>query len=204
MGSKSSGISTLPVCTKTLALGLATMTRGGTMPMLPGSAGIGLRVILSVGASDPGDGVLPASEVAGGEGFFCGKRGVVFALAGDPVMGGAVIFGGNALKGGLETLGIGLVTAVDQAGGVPETGASSNWSDGLIGRVVAAEILGRGVGMILVEAGLSGLGGRLMRNVSRFWALGSALVLAESAMIQPFYSYFGKCSIAKFVIVTYL
>jgi hypothetical protein len=56
--------------------------------------------------------------------------------------------------------------------------------------------------MILVEAGLSGLGGRLMRNVSRFAALGSLPVLAESAMIMPFYSFSGKCSMAKFVIVT--
>jgi hypothetical protein len=207
IGCRSSGTSTLPLCTKTLALALATMTRGGVMPIPPdsvGAANAGPGVILRVGVSDAGDAVATPREATAGEGFFCGKRGVVFELAAYPVVGGAVGFRGIAPEGGFETLGIGLVTAVDQAGGVPETGASSNSSDALRGRVDAAEIFGRGVGMILVEAGLSGLGGRLMRNVSRFWALGSALVLAESAMILPFYSYFGKCSMEKFVIVSYL
>jgi hypothetical protein len=167
-----------------------------------GTVGVGVGVILRVGVSDSGVPAGRVVDVAGGEGFFCGKRGVVFKMEGESATGGAEGFGGNGTEGGFERLGIGLVTAVDQAGGTLGTGASSNWSDALRGRVVAAEIFGRGVGMILVEAGLSGLGGRLMRNVSRFAALGSLPVLAESAMIMPFYSFSGKCSMAKFVIVT--
>jgi hypothetical protein len=62
-----------------------------------------------------------------------------------------------------------------------------------MGSVVAAEILGRGV--ILVEAGFSGRGGRLIRNVSRFGAFGSGVLedegTAESA-IMPFYTYLWK------------
>ena len=68
-----------------------------------------------------------------------------------------------APEGARDKLGIGLVTAVDQAGGTVGTGVGSIVP--LMGRVVAAEILGRGV--ILVDAGLSGRGGRLMRRVSR-------------------------------------
>lgn len=96
------------------------------------------------------------------------------------------------------TEGIGLVTAVAQAAGI------SIWLDALIGSVVAAEIFGRTAGTILVEAGFSGRGGRLMRSVSRLGAFGSEPGVAESAIIVPFYSYFGKCSMAKFAIVTYL
>jgi hypothetical protein len=82
-----------------------------------------------------------------------------------------------------ETLGMGLVTAVDQAGGTFETGAGSNWFDVLIGSVVAAETLGRGVGVIFPDAGLRGRGGRLMRSVSRFGAFGSdPSGVAESAI----------------------
>jgi len=132
-------------------------------------------------------------------GDFCGKRGVVLALGGAPVNGGAEGLGGRGSEGTFETLGIGLVTAVDQAGGAADVGVGSSWPVVLIGNVVAAEIFGRGVGLIFEESGLSGRGGRLIRRVSR---LGSGS--AESAIIVPFYSYFGKCSIAKFAIVTYL
>jgi hypothetical protein len=70
-------------------------------------------------------------------------------------------------------LGIGLVTAVDQAGGTLLVGAGTSWPELCIGRVVAAETFGRGVGVIFAVAGRSGRGGRLMRRVSRFGALGS-------------------------------
>jgi hypothetical protein len=84
-------------------------------------------------------------------------------------------------------LGIGLVTAVDQAGGTFKTGAGSSWPEVFIGKVVAAETLGRGVGLILEEAGFSGRGGRLMRSVSRFGALGSVPSgVAESAIMFLF------------------
>jgi hypothetical protein len=72
------------------------------------------------------------------------------------------------------------------------------------GNVVAAEILGRAAGAIFVDAGLSGRGGKLIRNVSRFGALGSGPGVPDSAIIISFYSYFGKSSMAKFAIVTYL
>jgi len=138
----------------------------------------------------------------GGGGDFWGKRGVVFEAAGAPVMGGAIGLAGGCWLGAdfAVMLGIGLVTAVDHAGGLLETGAGSIcWVEGRIGNVVAAETLGRGVGTIRAEAGFRGRGGRLMRSVSRFGALGSGLLsgVAGSAIICPFYSYFGKCSIAK-------
>jgi hypothetical protein len=100
---------------------------------------------------------------------FWGKSGVVFALAGAPETGGAADFEGMVPEGGLDTLGIGLVTAADHAGA--PAGACSRPPDGVKGKVVAAEILGRAAGAILVDAGLSGRGGRLIRNVSRFGAL---------------------------------
>ena len=92
--------------------------------------------------------------------------------------GGAEGFGGGwgvmfELEVSFETLGMGLVTAVDQAGGTFMTGAGSNWPELCIGSVVAAETFGRGVGVIFVEAGLRGRGGRLMRRVSRLGAFGS-------------------------------
>lgn len=102
-------------------------------------------------------------------------------------------------------LGIGLVTAVDQAGGALETGAGVRSPVVCIGSVVAAETLGRTVGVILPVAGRRGLGGRLMRKVSRLGAFGSLPSgVGASAIICSFYSYFGKCSMAKFAIVTYL
>ena len=132
---------------------------------------------------------------------FCGKRGVVLALGGAPVRGGAAGRGGGGVMlpvGALEMLGIGLVTAVDQAGGTFVTGAGSSWPEVFIGRVVAAETFGRGVGTIFDEAGLRGRGGKLMRSVSRLGAFGSAPSgVAESAIIGSFYSYFGKCSMGK-------
>ncbi len=103
-------------------------------------------------------GGVPAGGVtlAGGgnvcEAGFCGKRGVVFAVGGAPVTGGAIGLGGvcGFGAGGLsfETLGIGLVTAVDQAGGAFVTGVGTNWPEVFIGKVVAADTLGRGVGVI--------------------------------------------------------
>ena len=71
------------------------------------------------------------------------------------------------------TLGMGLVTAVDQAGGTFVTGAGSNCPEVCIGSVLAAETFGRGVGVIFPDAGLRGRGGRLMRRVSRLGAFGS-------------------------------
>lgn len=172
------------------------------MPMRCEAVGVstpGLGTTLVIGLDSSGSLLTPMAA-----GLFCGKSGVVLALGGAPVRGGAEGLGGSEPDGGFVTLGIGLVTAVDHAGGKDEVGASSNWLDALIGSVVAAEIFGRGAGAILVEAGLSGRGGRLIRKVSRFGAFGSGLGVAESAIIILFYSYFGKCSMAKFAIVTYL
>ena len=99
-------------------------------------------------------------------------------MGGAPLRGGAEGFGDDwevmfELEVSFETLGMGLVTAVDQAGGTFVTGAGSKWPEVRIGSVVAAEMFGRGVGVILVEAGLRGRGGRLMRRVSRLGAFGS-------------------------------
>jgi hypothetical protein len=113
------------------------------------------------------------------EGNFCGKRGVVFACGGEPVNGGADGFCAKLPEGGRETLGIGFVTAVDQAGAPGVCGAGSSEVEALMGKVVAAEILGRAAGFI-------GRGGRLMRKVSRLGAFGSGLGLAESAIIILF------------------
>ncbi len=63
---------------------------------------------------------------------------------------------------------MGLVTAVDQAGGTFDVGAGTNLPEEPIGSVVAAETFGRAAEAIFVEAGLRGRGGRLMRRVSRF------------------------------------
>jgi hypothetical protein len=208
MGSTDSGRSTLPLCTKILACGLATMTRGGGGIRRPDDvvrspAGSGsLRIAGRGGGTEEGrDGGAPCV------GAFCGKRGVVLALAGAPVSGGAEGFGGSGVTGDviLEMLGIGLVTAVDHAGGTLLTGAGSNWPVVFIGRVEAADTFGLGVGVIFAVGGLSGRGGKLMRKVSRFGAFGSEPSgVAESAIINCFYSYSGKCSMVKFAIVTYL
>jgi hypothetical protein len=88
---------------------------------------------------------------------------------------------------------IGFVTAVDQAGGTLEIGAGvtpgGRIAAGFIGRVVAAEMFGRAAGMV-VEAGLSGRGGKAMRRVSRFGGLCSVFSdsggLPASAMVVVF------------------
>jgi hypothetical protein len=154
------------------------------------------------------DGKAGAFDSVWLEAGFNGKRDLVFAVGGAPVNGGAVGFGGSlgiAPEGGRTRFrfGIGFVTAVVQTGAVGEgsTAVKLVW----IGSVVAAEILGRGV--ILVEAGLSGRGGRLMRNVSRLGAFGSGLSedggTPESAILL-FILIYGKCSMAKLVIATHL
>jgi len=99
-----------------------------------------------------------------------------------------------------EMLGIGAVTAVDQAGGALVMGAGSSCADLLMGTV--AVISGRGVGVILPVAGRRGRGGRLMRSVSRFGALGSLPSGVDSAIIMRFYRKFLICSMAKFAMAT--
>jgi hypothetical protein len=107
--------------------------------------------------------------------------------------------------GSLAMLGIGLVTVVDQAGATLLLGTGSSWLEVCIGSVVAAETLGRGVGVTFEVAGLRGRGGRLMRRVSRFGALESLPSgVAGSAISDRFYTYSIKCSMAKFAIVTHL
>lgn len=84
---------------------------------------------------------------------------------------------------------MGLVTAVDQAGGTFVTGTGSNCPEECIGSVVAPETFGRGVGVgvIFPEAGRIGRGGRLMRKVSRLGAFGSEPSgVTESAIISLF------------------
>ena len=203
----------MPLCTNTFASGLATITRGGGVISRPDDvvnspAGSGSLLIAGRGGGTAtgatGDGTGGTFTLWVG---FCGKRGVVFALAGAPVSGGAEGRGGSCVTGvvSFDMLGIGLVTAVDQAGGRLLAGAGSNWPEVLIGSVEAADTLGRGVGVIFDVAGLRGRGGRLMRNVSRLGAFGSEPSgVAESAIVRRFYSYSGKCSMAKFAIVTYL
>jgi hypothetical protein len=61
-------------------------------------------------------GVSAVTPMEEGVGPFCGKRGVVLALGGAPVEGGAEGRAGSDPEGGFVTLGIGLVTAVAQAG----------------------------------------------------------------------------------------
>jgi hypothetical protein len=163
--------------------------------------------------------VLTASAAAGWAWLLSGKRGVVLELGGAPVIGGAEGLGGREAnpggfegslgmppEGGRERVGMGLVTAVDHAGFIVGVAIPWELAEGLMGRVVAAEIFGRGV--ILVEAGLRGRGGRLIRKVSRLGAFESEPSgrggTAESAIIGAFYSYFRKYSMAKFVIVTFL
>jgi hypothetical protein len=117
---------------------------------------------------------------------------VVLAAGGEPVRGGAEgLAEGTPPEGWRVTLGIGFVTAVDHEGGTFGGGAGMRLGvgagvGGLSGRVVAAEMLGRGV--IWADIGLSGRGGRLMRRVSRFGAFGSEGRggSAESAMDMLF------------------
>jgi len=134
----------------------------------------------------PGMDLVAGRSVAGGlvkprvgtgwERGFGGKRGVVFALDGEPVRGGAEGFGGGwgvRVEESFETVGMGLVTAVDQAGGTFVTGAGSNWPEVCIGSVDAAGTSGLGAGISFADAGLRGRGGRLMRRVSRLGVFGS-------------------------------
>jgi hypothetical protein len=150
-------------------------------------AGTGLELVTGVGGGSGGfTGALDGTGV--GWVALCGKRGVVFALAGEPVSGGATGLGCGCGVKPEETLpallGIGFVTAVDQAGGTLGTGVGSNWVDVLIGSVDAAETFGRAGGVIFVDIGLSGRGGRLMRKVSRFGFFGSdPSGVAESAIM---------------------
>ena len=200
-GSRSSGRSTLPVWINTLAWGLATITRAGGATMRPdevarsaagaevAGGGTGTGAVAGVPERGNGGGVPNTGGRTGPDAGFCGKSGVVFALGGAPVTGGAEGRGGGAVGlglGVLEILGIGLVTAVDQAGGALVTGTGSIWPEVFIGRVLAAETFGRGVA-IFEEAGLRGRGGRLMRSVSRLGAFGSEPSgVAESAIMFLF------------------
>jgi hypothetical protein len=105
-----------------------------------------------------------------------GKRGVVFVLLGEPVRGGAEGLGGAGgvrLEESFKAVGMGLVTAVDQAGGTFVTGAGSNWPEVPIEGLATTGAFGFGGGVISVDGGLTGLGGRLMRRVSRLGAFGS-------------------------------
>jgi hypothetical protein len=112
---------------------------------------------------------------------------------------------GGWVEASLAMLGIGFVTAVDQAGGTLETGAGSSPDVLFAGFWGELTMVARGVGVIRAEAGFRGRGGRLMRNVSRLGAFGSEPSgVADSAIDVCFYSYFSKCSMAKFAIVTYL
>jgi hypothetical protein len=90
-------------------------------------------------------------------------------------------------------LGIGLVTAVDQAGGttgvaVGVTATVARGADGFMGIVVAAVTLGRAARGGAV--GFRGRGGRLMRSVSRWGGLPSGFsasgVLPASAIVVLF------------------
>jgi collagen type I alpha len=199
IGSSNSPSSTLPLCTKTFALGFATTTRGGAV-ILPEGDVAGAPV--SGGAAGAAVPLLaPRTWEGAASGLRCGKSGVVFAAGGAPVSGGAAgLWGGSAVgagamepDGGRETVLIGLVTAVDHAGGTLEIGAGvipgERIAAGFIGRVVAAEIFGRGAGMV-VEAGLSGRGGNAMRRVSRFGGFCSGFSdsggLPASAMVVVF------------------
>jgi hypothetical protein len=192
-GSNVSDSSTLPLWTKTFALGFAITTRGGADGTLPEGAVMGVEVAVSPGFATILVGARSPS--AGDGGSFCGKSGVVLAAGGEPVNGGAAGRAwGSAIDGGRETFGMGLVTAVDQAGGTFWTGAGVRLAPVLIGSVVAAEMLGRPA--IWAEVGLSGRGGRLIRNVWRFGAFGSLLSgpvgSAGSAILVAFYSLFRK------------
>ncbi|MCE0483953.1 MAG: hypothetical protein LV479_06915 [Methylacidiphilales bacterium] len=193
---------------------MATITRGGVTPEVAvfadgtgdaaGASTPGFGITFVFGRCVSGTSIPPVRAAAGWVENFCGKSGVVLELGGAPVKGGADGFGAEGIEpeAGLAILGIGFVTAVDQAGGADATGSAV--PPGVIGSVVAAEMFGRIFETIFVESGFRGRGGRLMRRVSRWGTLGSVPESAESAIINPFYNYFGKCSIVKFAIVTYL
>lgn len=130
MGSTAERGSTLPLCTKTRALGLATMTRGGGVISRPegdrsSSAGLGSCEVGRLGGATVGGSAGASGTACVGD--FWGKSGVVFEAAGAPVTGGAIGLAGGCWGGAdfAVMLGIGLVTAVDHAGGELETGAGS-------------------------------------------------------------------------------
>lgn len=102
-GSRSFEESVLPLSMKTLACGLETTTRGGC------------AVAVSLGGGGVSVLGCSAKDVVTG---FCGKSGVVLALAAEAVTAGLAGLGAIRPDGGFATFGIGLVTAVDQAGGV--------------------------------------------------------------------------------------
>ena len=174
-------------------------TRGGDAAGLTaagaGGAGVG------VGDSEAAAGAESVPELGGCPIDFCGKRGIVFA-AGAP----AAAAGREAPSGpdaGRVRLGIGFVTAADQAGGTFWTGAGVKFAFGPSGSVVAPETLGRGESCVAV--GLAGRGGRLMRRVSRFGGgelEPSGVGSAGSAISRAFYRYFRKYSMAKLLMTT--
>ncbi len=181
MGSSRSSSSTLPDCTKTFAFGFATTTRGGPAIRPEGeAAGAPVTGGAAVAPLAPKAGAGIESELR------WGKRGFVFAAGGAPVTGGAATRLGGSAVGGTrkeeldepadpiepeeerEMLLIGLVMAVDQAGGTAGGGVTPGGriAAGFIGNVVAAEMFGR-AGGVEVTAGLSGRGGKAIRRVSR-------------------------------------
>jgi hypothetical protein len=182
IGSRSGGASIFPLVRNTFALLGATMTLDGPSVLVE------LTGVVGGASGTPGFGMERVSGIPGSFGVAgraCGMpgsawvakvadSGVVLEAAGEPVTGGAAALTwagcGRGTDEGRVTVGIGLVTAVDHAGATGDCGTGVGPA-GLICSVVAAEILGRGP--ILVEAGLSGRGGRLIRNVCRFGAFGS-------------------------------
>ncbi len=192
MGSKRSPSSALPPGMKTFARGLAMTTRGG-------GAAVFVTARAGVSAAAAGTaGVGAGSPPAGTDGApgFGGNSGIVLA-AGAP--GGLVdLEAPSGPEAGRVRLGIGFVTAVDQAGGTFWTGAGVWLGLDPSGSVVAPDTLGRTE--IWVAVGLAGRGGRLMRRVSRFGggeASPSGVGLAESAISRAFYRYFRKYSMGK-------
>ena len=216
IGAISASWSVLPL-RKTLACGLAMITRGGagTRPeavdtgpdaaVEPGRLG---GVAGSRAGTSPvsGGAALPEENVV--------RKGDVFDAATEPVTGGATGRGtgvdgstsGSVLArepvndadclscdgvgptkpvGGRVGFCIGCVTAVDQAGGLPAVGPlGRSWSDDFIGIVAAVPAFARDN---CVESGFRGRGGRVTRNVSRFWGGCSAEGWASSAIMKIFY-----------------
>jgi hypothetical protein len=211
-GSRVPSISVLPL-TKTLACGFAMMTRGGTRLTRPVAVGtrpvdVGTRPVPTgsgggrfTGAAKPGPGRSMAvfeadddvSEGARERGLAAvgSTSGSVFAR--EPVSEADCLIcdgvGATRPVGGRAGFCIGWVTAVDHAGVTPcDTGAPIR-SDDFSGIVAAVPEFGR---ESWVESGLSGRGGSVTRNVSRFWLFGSAEGVTSSAIGIDFYRYFGK------------
>ena len=163
MGWNSSPFSSvLPVSRKIRAFGLATTTRGG---------GMGLEAMAGAAEGRAGGraGGSPGAfaSVAGGRRLPTrgGKRGAVSVDRGaSRPEGGGGSEPGSVPVGG-RGLGMGLVTAVDQAGGTFCEGAGMRFGGAPRGSVVAPETGGRRFGGDVT--GFGGRGGRLMRRVSR-------------------------------------